>query len=191
MMRSATVIILLAFVEQAHSKELPAHHKSAAQDSTDMVLQKLIDELVNRAFETQSFHRAELDHDGADVDYTTLGKPGPRTFAKPVQLLRPQQYSPMSAGVTHISKGSQSMHTIYHPPKEYRSNSKVFGVPARTNAAQAIRTAMLEKNSEKLTDTRDLLDSRTPALSVQESLNTYSPDIKKQMSALGIEAADV
>merc|ERR1712224_982781 len=67
-MRNATMIVLLAFVAQAHAQEVAANHASDTQASVDKLVDKLVAKLFDRALKAASLNRAELYS-------TTLEKP--------------------------------------------------------------------------------------------------------------------
>ena len=70
-MRSATLIIFLAFIALAHARKAFANCITDAQDLVDVFVdemsKKLADMFVKRAFQARSLHHTKLD-------YTTLGK---------------------------------------------------------------------------------------------------------------------
>jgi hypothetical protein len=76
-MRSVALITLLTFFAQAHAEQASANEIHAEENAVngindnevDMVLSKLTDKLVDRA-------QLASSHDSADLDDSTLGKPG-------------------------------------------------------------------------------------------------------------------
>lgn len=82
MFSTVTGISLLVFtVAQSHSKEFAAKNGGDAQDSLDKLADVLTDKLANRFFDTPFGGKAELDS-------TTLAKPGQGTLPQHTSLVR-------------------------------------------------------------------------------------------------------
>jgi len=163
-MHGITTTIVLAFVAQVHNKELAANVPASAQDPMDKMLDKVVDKLVNGAHKAWPLH-------GADLDHTTLGKPG--QLAMPGQLAIPSSNA-YKTGLVNVPKGIPSFHAINQRWQEHRIN------------AQDPKKDMWTWGEKKPEGYFEKLKKDAPALLLQR----YK-DVTKSINDLGLEVGEI
>lgn len=188
-MRSAIVMLQLAVMAQAHTKDLVAKDVPNAQNSMEQLVDKLVNELFDRALDAWPIHSTDLEN-------TTMGK-GPAHLAQPrapAANLSPRYRGPSGIPESQIVHGdrSTSMSSLWVPRIDHsliragssipELNSRRGSRPGRDISAQAtakdkepMKTILPKQAAELMQEGWIMLDVRPPGecakASVQGTVN--------------------